>query len=277
MTRRSLLPHSCCSAWHAARRVGRCRRTAGAAVDREVTQDQDLPRHGIEISRLSGDERKLAGTPRSFRRSSGPGSTCSSTTTDSKPRCATAPIVVVDRYHGAGLAAPVRVGTARARLAATPSSTTRPSQAGARSSAPRKHGSARTSRGTACPRSSAAGRASTRTSSRSATTAGRPTPSAPRPPLAVSSRSRAATRSCPRPMTSAPPRQTTDGTRRAQGLPRPSTTASTAGDSGPLAVQLGDAPYGCAITATYRKNRTSPIMLPDADATISWSPAPPFA
>ena len=35
----------------------------------------------------------------------------------------------------------------------------------------------------------------------------------------------------------------------------------TAGDSGPIAAHLGDAPFGCAVTATYRKNKTESIML----------------
>lgn len=35
----------------------------------------------------------------------------------------------------------------------------------------------------------------------------------------------------------------------------------SATDAGPVAAQLGGAPYGCAVTATYKKNKTESLML----------------
>lgn len=65
----------------------------------------DYPGTGVQVARLSGDERRLRGTPAGFKgfvharldrlfREAG-----------SRPGCATAPTVVVQRYHGTGWAA----------------------------------------------------------------------------------------------------------------------------------------------------------------------------
>jgi hypothetical protein len=64
----------------------------------------DYPGYGIQVARLSGDQRKLEGTPRSFRRFVRARLDVLFEEAGSKPRCATSPTVVVDRYDGRGWA-----------------------------------------------------------------------------------------------------------------------------------------------------------------------------
>lgn len=79
--------------------------TAGAAVDQdERTVKKISYGYGIEIARLSGDQRKLTGTPAHFKRFVKGRLDAMFEDAGSRPRCATAPLVVVDRYHGDGWA-----------------------------------------------------------------------------------------------------------------------------------------------------------------------------
>ena len=64
----------------------------------------DYPGHGIEVRRTSGDQRMLAGTPRSFKRFVRARLDVLFEDAGSRPRCATSPTVVVSRYHGGGWA-----------------------------------------------------------------------------------------------------------------------------------------------------------------------------
>ena len=64
----------------------------------------NYPGHGIEITRLSGDQRKLRGTPGSFKRNVLARLNVLFEEAGSKPRCATSPTVVVDRYDSRGWA-----------------------------------------------------------------------------------------------------------------------------------------------------------------------------
>lgn len=83
--------------------------SAGAAPAERRTSQQSVtrinyPGHGIEITRLSGDQRKLRGTPRRFKRFVKARLDVLFEEAGSKPRCATSPTVVVDRYDSRGWA-----------------------------------------------------------------------------------------------------------------------------------------------------------------------------
>lgn len=64
----------------------------------------NYPGYGIEITRTSGDQRKLEGTPRSFKKFVKARLDVLFEEAGSKPRCASSPTVVVDRYHSRGFA-----------------------------------------------------------------------------------------------------------------------------------------------------------------------------
>ena len=78
--------------------------TASTDTDRRAATRIDYPGHGVEVARLSGDERRLRGTPASFKRFVHARLDRLFREAGSRPRCATAPTVVVERYHGAGWA-----------------------------------------------------------------------------------------------------------------------------------------------------------------------------
>ncbi|UUZ57730.1 hypothetical protein [Nocardioides sp. B-3] len=79
--------------------------TAGAesAAEREVSR-VNYPGTGILIARQSGDQRKLEGTSRSFKKFVKARLEVLFEDAGSKPRCAASPTVVVDRYHSGGFA-----------------------------------------------------------------------------------------------------------------------------------------------------------------------------
>lgn len=81
--------------------------SAGAATtdraDLTVTRI-NYPGNGIEIARTSGDQRKLEGTSRSFKKFVKARLDVLFEEAGSKPRCAASPTVVVDRYHSGGFA-----------------------------------------------------------------------------------------------------------------------------------------------------------------------------
>lgn len=64
----------------------------------------NYPGKGIEITRLSGDERKLKGTSPSFKKFVRARLDELFEEAGSKSRCATSPTVIVDRYHSKGFA-----------------------------------------------------------------------------------------------------------------------------------------------------------------------------
>lgn len=64
----------------------------------------NYPGYGIQVARLSGDQRKLEGTPGSFKRFVKARLNVLFEEAGSKPRCATSPTVVVDRYDSRGWA-----------------------------------------------------------------------------------------------------------------------------------------------------------------------------
>jgi len=62
------------------------------------------PGRGVVVRRGSGDEQRLTGAPRSLKRFVRARLDTIWKQSGSRPRCATAPTVVVERYHGAGFA-----------------------------------------------------------------------------------------------------------------------------------------------------------------------------
>lgn len=74
------------------------------AASRDVVKIDFPGSQGIAVRRGSGAERRLAGTPRSFKRFVRARLDTLWRQSGSKPRCATAPTVVVARYHGKGFA-----------------------------------------------------------------------------------------------------------------------------------------------------------------------------
>lgn len=64
----------------------------------------DYSGEGVEVARGSGDESRLRATPAGFKRFVRARLDVLFREAGSKPRCATSPTVVVDRYHGAGWA-----------------------------------------------------------------------------------------------------------------------------------------------------------------------------
>lgn len=82
--------------------------TAGAApAEHRSAQAVTLVKYpgiGIEISRLSGNQRKLKGAPASFKRYVVARLDALFEEAGSKPRCATAPTIVIKRYDSRGFA-----------------------------------------------------------------------------------------------------------------------------------------------------------------------------
>jgi hypothetical protein len=82
--------------------------SAGAAQvesrHRQAVTQINYPGYGIQVARLSGDQRKLTGTSGSFRRFVKARLDVLFEEAGSKPRCATSPTVVVDRYDSRGWA-----------------------------------------------------------------------------------------------------------------------------------------------------------------------------
>ena len=70
----------------------------------------DYPGHGVEIRRGSGDERRLRGTPADFRRFVRARLDVLFRDAGSRPRCATSPTVVVQRFQGSRSAGWASVG-----------------------------------------------------------------------------------------------------------------------------------------------------------------------
>ena len=64
----------------------------------------DYPGAGIEISRLSGRQSKLEGAPRSFKRYVVKRLDEMFVEAGSRPRCATAPTIVIERFDSRGFA-----------------------------------------------------------------------------------------------------------------------------------------------------------------------------
>lgn len=80
--------------------------TASAAAERgrQAAQAEriDYPGSGIVVARQSGDQRRLKGTPRSLKRFVAKRLEVLYADAGSRPRCATSPTVVVDRYDSRG-------------------------------------------------------------------------------------------------------------------------------------------------------------------------------
>jgi len=70
----------------------------------QVVTKINYPGYGVQVARLSGDQRKLKGTPGSFKRFVKRRLDVLFEEAGSKPRCATSPTVVVDRYDSRGWA-----------------------------------------------------------------------------------------------------------------------------------------------------------------------------
>lgn len=221
----------------------------------------DYPGHGVEVARLSGDQRKLEGTPRSFKRFVRARLDVLFEEAGSKPRCASSPTVVVDRYDGRGWAragegwygeCPAggyaviydRTGSGWRQILG--SQDVRFCQDLAWYGVPRFIAGAK------CLTE---GLSAVRYRNHDDTT-GSPEASARRAVSIISGLP-----ILPEAKVILPAALTQLHALGDKGAYIAVGECVAAGDGSPLAAQLGDSPYGCTVTATYGKNRSESIML----------------
>lgn len=231
-------------------------RTARAAVAKI-----DYPGNGIEIARQSGAQRRLTGTPRSFKKFVTARLDVLFDQAGSKPRCAASPTIVVDRYHGDGWASAGEgwygacpeggyaviyerarsgwqqiLGTQEARFCQDLAWYGVPAFIGGRRCLDEELDQVRYHRGKADTASPDA------TARRVISIVGG-NPIVPQDDV----------------LQPAAAEQLAVVIARKGYLSVDACVA--AGDGGPVAAHLGAAPYGCAVTATYKKNKAESILL----------------
>jgi hypothetical protein len=225
----------------------------------------DYPGHGIEVARLSGDQRRLAGTPRSFKRFVRARLDVLFEEAGSKPRCATSPTVVVDRYDSRGWARAGEgwYGRCPAGGYAVIYDRTRSGWRQILGSQDVRfcqdlawYGVPRFIAGAKClTEELSAVRYKTHDD-----TTGSPEATARRAISIISGLP-----ILPAAKVVLPAALTQLQALGEKGAYLAVNECVAAGDGSPLAVHLGDAPVGCAVTATYGKNRSESIMLRMSD------------
>jgi hypothetical protein len=225
----------------------------------------DYPGHGIEVARLSGDQRRLAGTPRSFKRFVRARLDVLFEEAGSKPRCATSPTVVVDRYDSRGWARAGEgwYGRCPAGGYAVIYDKTRSGWRQILGSQDVRfcqdlawYGVPRFIAGAKClTEELSAVRYKTHDD-----TTGSPEATARRAISIISGLP-----ILPATKVVLPAALTQLQALGEKGAYLAENECVAAGDGSPLAVHLGDAPVGCAVTATYGKNRSESIMLRMSD------------